>query len=158
MKRPSKFHSEVRILDLLCLMDPSLVTRIFPAVKKAARMVATGDFLFWGECAMKYLGAGFVLTRSMNEPQTASRLLGSLWGYHYRCLSVVLSCHAFFSHRARSSSKLTKLLWFAFCFRSGVVFASVLQFFVNHGQHVLQQHVESKRKAQEFLGPVGSCR
>lgn len=26
---------EVRILDLLCLMDPSLVTRIFPAVKKA---------------------------------------------------------------------------------------------------------------------------
>eukprot|EP00913_Durusdinium_trenchii_P001434 g1327.t1 len=25
----------VRILDLLCLMDPSLVTRIFPAVKKA---------------------------------------------------------------------------------------------------------------------------
>ena len=27
--------AEVRILDLLCLMDPSLVTRIFPAVKKA---------------------------------------------------------------------------------------------------------------------------
>ena len=31
--------AEVRILDLLCLMDPSLVTRIFPAVKKAVRLV-----------------------------------------------------------------------------------------------------------------------
>ncbi|CAJ1454391.1 unnamed protein product [Effrenium voratum] len=53
----------VRILDLLCLMDPSLVTRIFPAVKKVYE-------------------------------RTANR-------------------------------------------QSGVVFASVLQFFVNHGQHVI---------------------
>ncbi|CAE7210530.1 AP5Z1 [Symbiodinium natans] len=53
----------VRILDLLCLMDPSLVTRIFPAVKKVYE-------------------------------RTANR-------------------------------------------QSGVVFAAVLQFFVNHGQHVI---------------------
>lgn len=53
----------VRILDLLCLMDPSLVSRIFPAVKKVYE-------------------------------RTANR-------------------------------------------QSGLVFAAVLQFFVNHGQHVI---------------------
>ena len=36
----------VRILDLLCLMDPPLITRIFPAVKKVrARARAADDLL-----------------------------------------------------------------------------------------------------------------
>lgn len=72
-------------------MDPSLVTRIFPAVKKASK-----SFCFdWN----RHHGP---FSRSMSGPPTDSAAEVSL--------NVAL--------------------------RSGVVFASVLQFFVNHGQHV----------------------